>query len=648
MNKSDAERISALAEKAGYLKALAMTEADLIIVNMCSVRQTAVDRIYGLKPKFKKIRAKNPRLQTILTGCFLKKDTPKFAEFFNFILKSKNLGSWFKKFSPHKKNLPNYLLRPDNYFKIKPHYANFPLAYLPISTGCNNFCSYCVVPYTRGREIFRPADEIISEVKTLIKKGYQEIWLLGQNVNSYQSKFKGQTIDFPRLLEILSDLPGDFKIYFTSPHPQNFPDKLIDIIARKEKLAKYLHLPVQSGDNEILRRMNRHYTIEDYKNLVKKIKKRIPGVFLSTDIIVGFPGETKKQFEHTAKLIKELGFEKAYVAMYSPRPGTAAAKLKDNVPLKEKKERWLKLNEIIKQNKNKNKKEKTQKLVVILGPTASGKSILAVKLAKKFNGEIISADSRQIYKGMNIGTAKLSQQEMAGIPHYLLDIAEPSKQLSVADYQQLAIEKIKDIQKRGKIPFLVGGSPFYLFSVAEGWSFPKMKADHRLRKQLEKKTTEELLAILKKLDKWRAENIDKKNKRRLIRAIEIAKTLGEVPALKKEALFDCLFLGIALPKEKLRQRISRRVKKMVKSGLAEEAKNLIKKFPSLLLEQTIGYAEWLPYFQGKITQKEAIENIKKHTWQLVKHQMTWFKKKKINWVKNYSQAEKLVRKFLRG
>ncbi len=225
-------------------------------------------------------------------------------------------------------------------------------------TGCNNFCSYCVVPYTRGSEYSRPAQEIIEEIKDLVRKGYKEITLLGQNVNSYQGK--GQSLrdspwskgypsplNFPRLLKILNDIPGNFQIKFLTSHPKDMSDELIRVIAQGEKISKEIHLPVQSGDDEILKKMNRQYTVKDYKNLIKKIRQKIPQAKISTDIIVGFPGETKKQFQKTVSLVKEIGFSQAYVAAYSPRPGTTAAKFKDDVPSLEKKRRKRMLLEIV-------------------------------------------------------------------------------------------------------------------------------------------------------------------------------------------------------------------------------------------------------------------------------------------------------------
>jgi tRNA-2-methylthio-N6-dimethylallyladenosine synthase len=350
MNKSDAERAAAILENLGYQKTDSEKSADLIMVLACSVRQSAVDRIYGKVKTWQKIKKQRP-LITILTGCVLKKDIKNLSPYFDFIFPITDLTQL-----PQKLNKKINTEQIDDYFKIHPRYQTNFQAYVPISTGCNNFCSYCVVPYVRGPEICRPAEEIIEEVKNLIKNGYKEITLLGQNVNSYLSP-TDKKINFPKLLQIINDLPGNFWLRFVSSHPKDVSDELIETMAQNKKICEYLHLPVQSGDNEILRKMNRNYTVEHYKNIINKIRNKIPTISISTDIIVGFPGETKEQFQNTFNLMKEIKFDMAYIAEYSPRPQTAAFKLKDDVPKKEKERRRKILTEILKETaleKNKN------------------------------------------------------------------------------------------------------------------------------------------------------------------------------------------------------------------------------------------------------------------------------------------------------
>ena len=309
MNKADSERLAAGLEKRGYKPAANAKEADLIVVNMCSVRQSAVDRIFGMPMKLKGIRAKK-----VLTGCILKRDEKKFEEMFDEIWDNQDLA------------------------EIAPKCQDKLLGHVPISNGCNNFCAYCVVPFTRGHLICRSHQRILKEAHRLIKDGAKEIWLLGQNVNDYLSP-DDKSINFAKLLKMVSELPGDFSVRFTSPHPKNFTTELIETMACSPKIAKYLNLPVQSGDNTILKKMGRNYTVKQYQDLIAKIRKKMPGVNLSTDAIVGFPGETKQQFENTVKLFRKIGFDIAYVSKYSPRAGTAAFRMKDDISREEKKRR---------------------------------------------------------------------------------------------------------------------------------------------------------------------------------------------------------------------------------------------------------------------------------------------------------------------
>ncbi len=307
MNKSDSERLAGQLEKKGYQAASEMRQADLIIINACSIRQSAIDRVYS---QVKRIRSQNPKSKLVLTGCILFKDRKQLQEQVDQIWPIVDLETKAKRQSSKE-------------------------AWLPIMTGCNNFCSYCVVPYTRGREYSRPAGQIIKEAKNLIEKGYQTITLLGQNVNSYRA---GKT-DFPQLLKTIDRLTGQSQIKFLTSHPKDMSDQLIKVISQSEKISNEIHLPVQSGDNQILKKMNRGYTVGHYKKLIKKIRQAIPKAEISTDIIVGFPGETEKQFQKTVNLAKEIGFKQIYASAYSRRAGTAASKLKDNVPSTEKKKR---------------------------------------------------------------------------------------------------------------------------------------------------------------------------------------------------------------------------------------------------------------------------------------------------------------------
>jgi len=312
-----------------------------------------------------------------------------------------------------------------------------------------------------------------------------------------------------------------------------------------------------------------------------------------------------------------------------------------------------------------------KKLLVILGPTASGKSDLAIKLAKLFNGEIISADSRQIYQGMDIGTGKVKKDTeytilnteyySNDIRHHLLNIKEPNKPFSVAQYQKLAFKTIKNIQNRGKLPILCGGTGLYISSVIENWQFPKVPPQQELRKELEKKSVKELFKIYQKLDPQGAKFIARKNKRRLIRAIEVCKDQQQPfwqQRKKAKPLFDTLVIGInpvrekisngvKLPQEELKRRIAKRVEKMIKMGLETEVKTLVKKYGWVPALQSIGYQEWKAYFENKIKKKEVQDLIELHTLQYSKRQMTWFKKMKgVKWIEKPKQAKTIVKNWL--
>jgi tRNA dimethylallyltransferase len=300
----------------------------------------------------------------------------------------------------------------------------------------------------------------------------------------------------------------------------------------------------------------------------------------------------------------------------------------------------------------KRKNSSNKKLIVILGPTASGKTELAIKLAKKFNGEIINADSRQVYKGMDIGTAKPTKKEMKGIPHYLLDVASPKRKFTIAQYRKLALKAIEKIQRKGKIPFLVGGTWFYIRAIVDGLVIPEVPPDWKLRKKLEKKSPRELYKILKKLDPERAKTIEKENKRRLIRAIEICKKIGKVPPLRFEPLpYPVLMLGIKIDKKKLMERIKKRFFEWLKKGLIEEVKKLRKMGISFKRIEEFGmhYREISRYLQGKISKKEMIENSIREIQNYARKQINWFKRdKRVNWVLNYKEAEILVKEYLKN
>jgi len=295
--------------------------------------------------------------------------------------------------------------------------------------------------------------------------------------------------------------------------------------------------------------------------------------------------------------------------------------------------------------------EPSRRIIVILGPTASGKTGLSIKLAKKFNGEVVSADSRQVYKGMDIGTGKVTKKEMQGIPHYLLDVCSPKKRFDVAQYKILADKAIEKIFNKGKIPFLVGGTGFYIQSIVDNVQIPNVKPDWKLRSKLEKKPLPRLYKMLVKLDPARAHNIDKNNPRRVIRALEIAlKSRGSfMPLVKNKPAFEVLLIGIKRPKKELKKLIEKRLLKRLDEGMINEIKELHKNGVSFkrLEEFGLEYRYVAQYLQNKLSYDQMVWQLQKATEHYAKRQMTWFKRdKRIKWIKDTKQAEKLVKKFL--
>ncbi len=388
-NHADSERIEQSFAARGITPAHSYEEANYVIINTCMIRESAENRVYGLVNNLGLLKTEKERhnefFKIIVTGCMV-----------GMALRD-GTGVFLKKIREAMPAADEFLPVEEIGFDIEPVRQSAQHAWVPIANGCNNFCTFCVVPFTRGREISRPFHEIIHECEQLKKKGFTSVTLLGQNVNSYGSdlllgesniqtqrdlektyfsdsktltnprvkisfKLNGKAIEpiyvkhlgrfriptlFPYLLEAVARL-GFEKVDFYSSNPWDFSDELIDVIARNKNITRDLHIPVQSGDTEVLKRMNRWYSSEDYRALVGKIKSKIPEVRIGTDIIVGFPGETDAEFENTVRLAKDIGFSKAYLAMYSQRPLTSATKLmKDSVPHPIKKKRWKVLEELI-------------------------------------------------------------------------------------------------------------------------------------------------------------------------------------------------------------------------------------------------------------------------------------------------------------
>ena len=386
MNEHDSEVISGMLTQRGYMEISDddAQEPDLIIINTCSVRENADKRFFGTLGQLKKIKARKPDFTVCVCGCMMQQEhittkirqsypwvdvifgTHNIHEFPDMLEElydnrakaaaaedAKATGAGAADYARAKHEIRSSKdTRVDRIYDDKEHIVEgLPAkrlythkSFVNIMYGCNNFCSYCIVPYTRGREKSRCPEDILTEVEGLVSDGVREVTLLGQNVNSYSGTSRaGDEWDFTDLIYKLNKVDGLERIRFMTSHPKDLSDKLIDAFAECDKLCKYIHLPVQAGSDEVLRRMNRKYTSEQYFELVRKLRRAVPGIAISTDIIVGFPGETEEDFLHTLRLAEMVRFDSAFTFLYSPRPGTPAAQYEDQVPEPAKHKRFNRL-----------------------------------------------------------------------------------------------------------------------------------------------------------------------------------------------------------------------------------------------------------------------------------------------------------------
>lgn len=411
-NKADGESIASVLESAGYTAAQSEEDADLIGIVACSIRQSAIDRVYGKVRKWNK-RKNTEQLTTFVSGCILPADEKKFLKIFDLVVKLDQVPQF-------PEMLNQYGARaPKNFWDIIPKRGSTFKALVPIQNGCDKFCTFCAVPYTRGREVSRSSEEILTHIDQLLSEGVKQITLLGQNVNSYGLDKKGEERTFAELLEEIGKradaLPHRVWIHYTSPHPRDMTEDVYRVQATYKSLANYLNLPLQSGDNDVLQRMNRRYSIDEYMKKLEMARSYMPDITVSTDIIVGFCGETEEQFERTAEAMRQGEYDLAFIAQYSPRPGAVAEKrFEDTIESSEKKKRHEHLTAILKetaQAKNQQLIEKTIPVLVeqksrkkgkMLGRSEGLKSVEFdleddSRIGEFVDMKIIDADSWRLY-----------------------------------------------------------------------------------------------------------------------------------------------------------------------------------------------------------------------------------------------------------
>lgn len=422
MNVHDSENIAGIMEEMGYTKEEDMTKSNVIILNTCAIRENAHNKVIGILGRIKKLKEENKDLITIIGGCMPQEEQisnmlKEKYKWVDIVLGTHNIYDLPKLleevFKERKQNIEVYSIEGEIIEGLPVKRDSKYKAWVNIQYGCDKFCSYCIVPYTRGKQRSRLPEDILKEVKELKEKGYKEVTLLGQNVNAY-----GKDLDIgytmANLLEDTSKI-GIERIRFVTSHPWDFTDEMIDIIAKYDNIMPYIHLPIQSGSDNILKKMNRRYTIKEYKELYYKIKNKIPGVSITTDIIVGFPNETKEDFEETLKVYNELKYDLAYTFIYSKREGTPASAMEDTISLEEKEERLQRLNEIV----NKYAKEANLKYlnkvvpVLIEGPSDKNNKLMGYTDTMKLVN--VEADSSYIGKIVDVLITEVKTWSMEGV-----------------------------------------------------------------------------------------------------------------------------------------------------------------------------------------------------------------------------------------
>lgn len=339
MNESDTERIGGQLEELGYAPADDLQDADIVILNTCSIRQNAEEKVYGKIGEVKKLKERNPKVLLGIAGCMAQENKNKLIQrmpVIDFVIGPYHIHDLKDIISRHDAVGSHVVMaelnsqRVQDYSELRAVRKSKIFAWVPIMQGCNKYCTYCIVPYVRGKETSRTISDVYGEVKRLAEDGYKEITLLGQNVNSYGLDFRDGT-NFGELIRSLEDIEGIERIRYMSSHPRDMTFDMVDAMAESSKVVRHMHLPVQHGSNAMLRRMNRGYTIEHFKELLAYVREKMPDTVVTTDLITGFPGETEEMHKETLQLLEDLRFDSAYTFIYSPRRGTPAARMEDQI-----------------------------------------------------------------------------------------------------------------------------------------------------------------------------------------------------------------------------------------------------------------------------------------------------------------------------
>ena len=448
MNQSDNERVKTILQGMGFMPTENEDEATILGIIACSVRQKGIDKVYSRIMKWNEMKDRKNCI-TFVSGCILPADRERFLKLFDLVFTMNDLPDLPDMIRQYgiviptsqqpiansqqpivniqrplvplfnKKDKINPSANMDRFWVIEPDHISEFEAFIPIQNGCNKFCTYCAVPYTRGREVSRKSEDILTELKELVQKDYKIITLLGQNVNSYGLDKKGEEINFAELLRRIGEygnsVDKEFWVYFTSPHPRDMSDEVIEVISQYKCLAKQIHLPIQSGDNAMLDRMNRKHTIDDYRHIIHTIRRLLPEATIFTDIIVGFTGETEEEFENSRKAMEEFKYNMAYIAQYSVRPGAVASTWADDVPKSVKKKRYhILTDELMKHSLVYNQGLVGKTLKVIVNGTDRNKAYLTGYTEGKIVIRFKSNDKSLIGKIVNVEVTSATPLSIEG------------------------------------------------------------------------------------------------------------------------------------------------------------------------------------------------------------------------------------------
>ncbi len=412
MNVNESAKMKQILQALGYDIIDDIDSSDLVFLNTCTVREGAALKVYGKLGELKRLKeAKKGKMIIGVTGCLAQEVRDEFIKktpYVDLVLGNQNIGRIPDIIERIEKGEETHIVMVDDEDelpkRVDADFGDDIVASISITYGCNNYCTFCIVPYVRGMERSVPLHEILQDVEKYTKKGYKEILFLGQNVNSYGSDLADEKDNFARLLRESSKVEGDFWIKYVSPHPKDFTDEVIDAIADNSKIARMLHLPLQSGSTKILEAMNRGYTKEDFITLAKKIKERIPDIGLTTDIIVGFPGETEEDFQDTMDVVNEVGFENAFMFMYSPRSNTPAATMEKQVDEQTKRERLQQLMRLQNEKAKKESQKYMNKTVKVLveGPSRKNPDMLTGRTST--HKIVLFKSKREDLKGKFVNT----------------------------------------------------------------------------------------------------------------------------------------------------------------------------------------------------------------------------------------------------